>query len=198
MSFVDSVRGRLRGLGAEPARVLQVAAVLGRRFDWTLLPAAAQVSDLDVMAALRAGVDAQLLVAEPGAQFRFRHALTRDAVLDDLLPAERGLVSRAVLDAVEAAHPALPGQWCEVAAGLAERSGQHERAAALLLELRAPVAGGGCAGLCRADPRPGQDGDVAMRPSRPTSTRSPRRSWRWRGRPTRRSSSARAWPTSSA
>ena len=135
MSFVDSVRGRLRGLGPEPARVLQVAAVLGRRFDWTLLPAAAQVSDLDVMAALRAGVDAQLLVAEPGAQFRFRHALTRDAVLDDLLPAERGLVSRAVLDAVEAAHPALPGQWCEVAAGLAERSGQHERAAALLLEL---------------------------------------------------------------
>jgi DNA-binding CsgD family transcriptional regulator len=87
------------------------------------------------MAALRAGVDAQLLVAEPGAQFRFRHALTRDAVLDDLLPAERGLVSRAVLEAVEAAHPALPGQWCEVAAGLAERSGQHERAAALLLEL---------------------------------------------------------------
>ena len=87
------------------------------------------------MAALRAGVDAQLLVAERGAQFRFRHALTRDAVLDDLLPAERGLVSRAVLDAVEAAHPALPGQWCEVAAGLAERSGQHERAAALLLEL---------------------------------------------------------------
>ena len=135
VSFVDSVRGRLRGLGPEPARVLQVAAVLGRRFDWTLLPAAAQVSDLDVMAALRAGVDAQLLVAEPGAQFRFRHALTRDAVLDDLLPAERGLVSRAVLDAVEAAHPGLPGQWCEVAAGLAERSGQHERAAALLLEL---------------------------------------------------------------
>ena len=133
-SFVDSVRGRLRGLG-DHARVLQVAAVLGRRFDWTLLPAAGRVSDLDVMAALRAGVDAQLLVAEPGAQFRFRHALTRDAVLDDMLPAERGLVSRAVLDAVESAHPALPGQWCEVAAGLAERSGQHERAAALLLEL---------------------------------------------------------------
>ncbi len=135
VSFVDSVRGRLRGLGPEPARVLQVAAVLGRRFDWTLLPTAAQVSDLDVMAALRAGVDAQLLVAEPGAQFRFRHALTRDAVLDDLLPAERGLVSGAVLDAVESAHPGLPGPWCEVAAGLAERSGQHERAAVLLLEL---------------------------------------------------------------
>lgn len=135
VSFVDSVRGRLRGLGPAAARVLQVAAVVGRRFDWTLLPTAAGVPDVDVMSALRAGVDAQLLVAEPGAQFRFRHALTRDAVLDDLLPAERALVSRPVLDAVEAAHPGLPGQWCEVAAGLAERSGQHEHAARLLLEL---------------------------------------------------------------
>ncbi len=135
VSFVDNVRGRLRGLGPEAARVLRVAAVVGRRFDWTLLPPAAEVADVDVMSALRAGVDAQLLVAEPGAQFRFRHALTRDAVLDDLLQAERALVSRAVLDTVEAAHPGLPGQWCEVAAGLAERSGQHERAAGLLLEL---------------------------------------------------------------
>jgi DNA-binding CsgD family transcriptional regulator/tetratricopeptide (TPR) repeat protein len=135
VSFVDNVRSRLRGLGPETARVLRVAAVVGRRFDWTLLPAAAEATDGDVMTALRAGVDAQLLVAEPGAQFRFRHALTRDAVLDDLMPAERALVSGALLDAVEAAHPGLPGQWCEIAAGLAERSGQHERAAGLLLEL---------------------------------------------------------------
>jgi DNA-binding CsgD family transcriptional regulator/tetratricopeptide (TPR) repeat protein len=135
VSFVENVRGRLRGLGPEPARVLRVAAVLGRRFDWTLLPAAAEVPDLEVMTALRAGVDAQLLVAEPGAQFRFRHALTRDAVLDDLLPAERAIVCAAVLDVVEASHPGLPGQWCEVAARLAEGSGQRERAAGLLLEL---------------------------------------------------------------
>jgi DNA-binding CsgD family transcriptional regulator/tetratricopeptide (TPR) repeat protein len=135
VSFADNVRGRVRGLGPEAARVLRVAAVVGRRFDWTLLPPAAGIADTEVMTALRAGVDAQLLVAEPGAQFRFRHALTRDAVLDDLLLAERAIVSRAVLDAVEAAHPGLPGPWCEVAAGLAERSGQHERVAGLLLEL---------------------------------------------------------------
>jgi DNA-binding CsgD family transcriptional regulator/tetratricopeptide (TPR) repeat protein len=135
VSFVDNVRGRLRGLGPQAARVLRVAAVVGRRFEWTLLPAVAEVSDVDVLTSLRAGVDAQLLVTEPGAQFRFRHALTRDAVLEDLLPAERSLVSGALLDAVEAAHPGLPGQWCDVAAGLAERSAQHERAARLLLEL---------------------------------------------------------------
>jgi DNA-binding CsgD family transcriptional regulator len=135
VSFVDSVRGRLRGLGPDAARVLRVAAVVGRRFHWTLLSSAAEASDLEVMAALRDGVDAQLLVAEPDAQFRFRHALTRDAVLGDLLPAEHALVSGSLLAAVEAEHPGLPGQWCEIAAGLAERSGQSERAAVLLLEL---------------------------------------------------------------
>jgi DNA-binding CsgD family transcriptional regulator len=134
-SFADDVHRRLHDLGPDTARVLRFAAVLGRRFDWSLLPAAAGVSDLEVMAGLRAGVDAQLLVAEPGAGYRFRHALTRDAVLDDLLPAELAIVSRALLDAVERAHLGLPGNWCEVAATLAERSGQRERAAVLLLEL---------------------------------------------------------------
>jgi DNA-binding CsgD family transcriptional regulator len=134
-TFVDNVHGRLRALGPDRARVLRVAAVLGRRFDWELLSRAAQVTDVEVMAALRAGVDAQLLVAEPGGEFRFRHALTRDAVLDDLLPAERALASRAVLDVVETTHAGLPGEWCEIAAGLAEHSGDRERAASLLLEL---------------------------------------------------------------
>lgn len=134
-SFVDNVHGRLHALGPENAHVLRVAAVLGRGFDWTLLHRAAGVTEIEVMTALRAGVAAQLLVVEPAARFRFRHALTRDAVLDDLLPTERALLSHAVLDTVEAAHEGLPGAWCELAAGLAERSGDQERAAALLLEL---------------------------------------------------------------
>ena len=197
VSFVDSVRERMRGLGPEPARLLRIAAVLGRRFDWTLLPAAGDVSELDVMAALRAGVDAQLLVAEPGAQFRFRHALTRDAVLDGLLPAERGIVSRAVLDAVELAHPALPGQWCEVAAGLAERSGQHDRAAALLLELgRRSLAAGALGSAEQILDRARTASDRRRSRGRHRRGRGGGRS-RWRGRPTRRSSSARAWPISS-
>ncbi len=134
-SFLDNVQRRLQGLGADAARVLRYAAVLGRRFDWSLLPAAVELTDMEVMAGLRAGVDAQLLVAEPDGEFRFRHALTVDAVLGDLLPAELALVSRSLLDVVEATHPGLPGSWCEVAAGLAERSLRPDRAAPLLLEL---------------------------------------------------------------
>src|SRR5204863_9790568 len=66
--------------------------------------------------------------------FRFRHALTRDAVLGQLLPAERATASRRLVETIETVHPGLPGEWCELAAELAERSGQQERAARLLLE----------------------------------------------------------------
>ena len=134
-NFVDSVERRLAALG-DAAPVVVAAAVLGRAFDWALLPAMTGVDDLAVLAALRAAVDAQLLIAEPsaGGSFRFRHALTCDAVVGRLLPVERAMLSRRGLDAMEAAHHGLPGEWCDVAANLAERAGDAERAAALLLE----------------------------------------------------------------
>ena len=78
-------------------------------------------------------VGAQLLAAEAEG-FRFRHALTRDAVLRDLLPPERTAIAGRALGAVEQAHPGLPGAWCELAADLAEAAGNEPRAAGLLLE----------------------------------------------------------------
>ena len=135
VSFADNVRGRLLRLGPDGQRVLQFAAVLGRRFDWSLLPGVTGLADVDVLTALRAGVATQLLVAEPASQFRFRHSLTRDAVLDELLPTERNMAAGALLEAVRAAHDSLSGEWCEVAATLAEQSGQNEQAASLLIEL---------------------------------------------------------------
>ena len=66
--------------------------------------------------------------------FRFRHALTHEAVLAGLLPPERALLAGRALAAVEAAHPGLPGAWCMLAAELAERAGNAARAGALLLE----------------------------------------------------------------
>jgi DNA-binding CsgD family transcriptional regulator/tetratricopeptide (TPR) repeat protein len=100
------------------------------------LPAITGLDELVVLAALRSGVDAQLLVAEPSpaGSFRYRHALTRDAVARRLLPQERALLSRRAVDAIEAAHPGLPGEWCDLAAQLADDGGDHARAATLLLE----------------------------------------------------------------
>ncbi len=98
-------------------------------------PADADV-EAAVLDALRAAVDVGLLVVA-GGRLRFRHALTRDAMLATLLPPERaGLAARAaqVLDA--------RGDRA-VAARLYVESGDPARGAEILVELaRADVGRG--------------------------------------------------------
>ena len=135
-SIAESVRHRLTDLGSQVSDVVAAAAVLGRQFDWTLLPAMVDAAEADVLAALRKACEAQLIEPHSPRQalFRFRHSLTRDAIMADLLPpflAERSARGAA---AIEAAHPDLPGAWCELAAELHEAAGERTRAAALLLE----------------------------------------------------------------
>jgi predicted ATPase len=99
-TFQGMVRERLRSLGERDRAVLGAAAVLGRRFDWTLVPGAAGLDRGAVLSALRSAVNAQIVSPEDGAEgpaFRFRHALTRDAVLEDLLPPERAELTVAAL-----------------------------------------------------------------------------------------------------
>lgn len=135
-TFAESVHNRLAELpGARD--LLAAAALLGRSFDWRLLAEMTGHSEGAVIDHLRVAVEAQLLSVEatehrPG--FCFRHAMTRDAVLAELLPPERVLLASRGLHAIEAAHPGLPGQSCELAAELAEAAGEPNRAAALLLE----------------------------------------------------------------
>ena len=132
-TFADSVQRRLDGLDADSRRVICAAAVLGGRFDWALLGLVTSLAGAAVVAALRRGVGLQLVVADRES-FRFRHALTHEAVLAGLLPPERVLLAGQALAAVEAAHPGLPGTWCMLAAELAEEAGQAARAGELLLE----------------------------------------------------------------
>ena len=132
-TFADAVRLRLDGLDADSRRVICAAAVLGRRFDWALLGPATGLPAEAVVAALRRGVGLQLVAADRDS-FRFRHALTHEAVLAGLLPPERVVLAGQALTAVEAAHHGLPGPWCVLAAELAEGAGNTERASGLLLE----------------------------------------------------------------
>jgi len=132
-TFADTIRRRLDGMRAESRRVIGAAAVLGRRFDWALLGPVTGLAGAAVVAALREGTDLQLVVAERDG-FRFRHALTHEAVLAGLLPPERTMLAGQALAAAEAAHPGLPGAWCTLAADLAGRAGDAARAGALLLE----------------------------------------------------------------
>ncbi len=132
-SFRDTVQARLAEIGAGERRVLEAAAVLGRHFDWRLLAEATGQQGEVVTRALEHGVS-QLLLAVDGQEFRFRHALTRDAVAATLLPPRQAELARAALAAVEAAHPGLAGPWRDVAASLAAQSGDQARAGLLLAE----------------------------------------------------------------
>jgi DNA-binding CsgD family transcriptional regulator len=135
-TFIDTVRHRLQ---ATPGAgdVVKAAALLGRSFDWRLLADMCGQDEGTVVYLLRRAVEAQLLAVEdtePGPPFRFRHALTREAILADLIPPERVALGRRGLHAVETANPGLPGEWCELAAELAEAAGEPTRAAELRLE----------------------------------------------------------------
>ena len=131
-SFADTVRARLTGLSDDERLVLHTAAVLGRQFDWRLLPMATGLPAGVVSGALERGVGSMLLAVD-GDAFRFRHALTREAVAGELLPTRRATVTEGALAAVEAAHPGLPGSWRDLAADLAAQSGDRQRAGALLV-----------------------------------------------------------------
>lgn len=130
-SFADTVNTRLAQLSDDERAVVGAAAVLGRRFESDLLPS---ITGFDVDAvcdALERGVALQLLqTGEDGV--RFRHALTRDAVLLGLLPPRRRAIAARALAAVEHADPRLDGDWRDLAADLAEQAGDVERATTLL------------------------------------------------------------------
>jgi DNA-binding CsgD family transcriptional regulator/tetratricopeptide (TPR) repeat protein len=130
-SFADTVRERLADVDHDERRVLEAAAVLGRHFDWRLLESVTGLPMRVVGHALERGVDSLLLSADEGS-FRFRHALTREALLRDLLPHRHAAIAQRALEAVDTAHPALTGGWRDVAADLAARAGDRSRAGVLL------------------------------------------------------------------
>ena len=127
-SFRDTVRARLAAL-AEPERlVLQAAAILGRHFDWRLLAPVTGQPAAVVSQALEGGVD-QLLLAVQDGEFRFRHALTREAIAADVLPPTRVALAAAALAALDTAG--FGSAHRDTAADLAD---QAERAGLLLIE----------------------------------------------------------------
>jgi len=134
-SIVGSVRNRLAALGPSVADVIVAAAIFGRQFDWTLLPHVAGVSRSVVLNALHRARELQLIepVGADGAIFRFRHSLTRDAIVSNLLPPDLTSRSAAAAAAIEEAHPDVDGSWCELAAELHAAAGQSDAAARLML-----------------------------------------------------------------
>ncbi|HUD38356.1 MAG TPA: AAA family ATPase [Streptosporangiaceae bacterium] len=134
-SILGSVRNRLAALGPQVTDLIVAAAVLGRRFDWRLLPKLTGVTESQALAALDQAHAVQLIEPCPRTGlFQFRHSLTRDAIVSDLLPPDLAARSARAAAAIEDSYPGLPGIWCERAAELHDAAGNPDRAASLLLE----------------------------------------------------------------
>lgn len=131
--FADAVRRRLATMNDTDGAtgwVVHCAAVLGRVFDARLLPALAGQGRAAVAASLHRAGELQLVAPHEGDRgtHRFRYALTREALLGELPVYQRRELAGAALEIVTQAHPELPGEWCELAARLAEQAGEAPRA----------------------------------------------------------------------
>lgn len=132
-SLRASIHRRLTSVGPEAVQVLGAAALLGREFDWELLPGIAETDGQATVDALRAGMDVGLVEARPPG-FRFRHALTREAVLAELLPPELQRLAARAWPVIVRAHPGLRGPALELAADLAEAAGDSDSSADLVVQ----------------------------------------------------------------
>jgi DNA-binding CsgD family transcriptional regulator/tetratricopeptide (TPR) repeat protein len=139
-SVSDAVQRRVEQLGPDARRVLHLAAVAGRRFDFALLQRITSHGELDLLRLIKELIDLQLVVEESADQYVFRHALTQRSLYGGLLVRERQALHRTIAEALEqmrasptdrladlAYHYEAAGAW-EQALGYAEQAGLHAQA----------------------------------------------------------------------
>jgi class 3 adenylate cyclase len=124
-SVADTVLARVARAGTNGARLLGYVAVTGVRANYDILEPL-MGDEAALLEGARSAVEQHLLVEE-GDGLAFRHALTREAVLSDLMARERRAVHRAVGEAMERLYGTAPDQAGEIAEHLAA-AGLHERA----------------------------------------------------------------------
>ena len=118
-SLVDVLLSGVDSLSVAAQRLLRTAAVAGKRVPDRLLAEVAGLDEAELFAALREALEGHLLVVDQtGHGYEFRHALTRDAVYEDMLPGERVRLHAAYGETL-AREPGLAGEDTGVAAALA-------------------------------------------------------------------------------
>ncbi|MEU7994956.1 AAA family ATPase [Micromonospora sp. NPDC049060] len=140
-----SVTRRLAGLDPQARTLLHTAAVLGRRFPVAALRAATGLEERAMLSHLRSGVDVEVVMPDRSTPdwYSFRHALTADAILATLTPAERSALAKRAADALESAYAGLPGHWCQLAAELRQTAGDNHAAGLLFAEAGRRALGDG-------------------------------------------------------
>jgi DNA-binding CsgD family transcriptional regulator len=117
-SLAELVGRQLDGLTPHERRVVEAAAVLGRRAPFDVLADMLGASEGELILQLRSLVERGVLVEECEDEFTFRHALVRDAVESQLLGRERRRLHALALAALQRS----------ARAGLAELAGHAARA----------------------------------------------------------------------
>jgi DNA-binding CsgD family transcriptional regulator len=118
-SLRDVLLSRVDTLSPDAQRLLRTASVAGRTVPDRLLAEVAGMSEAELFAVLREAVENHLLLVDhTGHSYGFRHALTRDAVYEDMLPGERGHLHAAYGEAL-ARDRTLAGDAAAVPAALA-------------------------------------------------------------------------------
>ena len=126
----DSLMSRLDRL-PEVKRVAQVAACIGRNFDYRTLAAVAGMDDRELNAALDRLVEAELVFRRgrpPKSTYTFKHALVRDAAANSLLRSEFRRVNAGIAAAFEAFEVQPPPEliaWHAELAGLDRKAVDH-------------------------------------------------------------------------
>ncbi len=99
-SLRDAFMLRIERLSPAARSVVRTVAVAGR-INQELLDDVSVVAGVDLYEALREAVAEHVLEAGDDEKLRFRHALLREALYDDLLPGERGQLHLALAKALD-------------------------------------------------------------------------------------------------
>lgn len=122
----ESVLLRVDRLPAPQVEILQHAAVLGGSFEETTLVAVTGRDEEEVLQALDASLRAQLLEEDPllAGRYRFRHALTREAVYQALLTPRRRQMHERIAEVLARSPGTPPVELCHhlLAAGRVEEA----------------------------------------------------------------------------
>jgi DNA-binding NarL/FixJ family response regulator len=132
----DLISGDVAGLSETTRRLLGAVAAVGRGTSHDLLTRVADLDGDTVEAAVRAAVDAHVVVVDRDTDdYRFRHALIGEVVYADLLPPERKRLHRRIADALreQPAHSLARADRAGELAFHLDRAGDHVAAFGALL-----------------------------------------------------------------
>ena len=98
------VEQRLSQVSPAARRLIDLAAVSGRSFDFGVLQALTGLGEAELLALVKELMAARLVIEENAEQFSFRHALTRAALYGRLLARERQALHARLAQAIEQIH----------------------------------------------------------------------------------------------